>query len=227
MPVPADAPSADCSISDATDASTEELHTSDCEEPGGTTKDTTAESTTVVGGTADSDGVADGVREGDTLEDTETLLDTDTDGAIDGDATADVDADALMLTDALDVADEVIVALNDGDAAADVDADALMLADTLTALIEALTLDVREPLGDAERDADALTDGLLEKHCWPPSPHAELTLGGGRKTKYCGDELVDTASATVTGVNDRDVSAEMALTTATRSPDCGMYVVVL
>ena len=69
MPVPDDAACAVARMTDATDDCTAELHTADNEEPDGTLKVTAEDSTTVVGGTGDDEGLTDDETEADALVD--------------------------------------------------------------------------------------------------------------------------------------------------------------
>ena len=69
MPVPDDAACAVARMTAATDDSTGELHTADDTEPDGTLKRTAEDSTTVVGGTGDAEGLTDDEADADALAD--------------------------------------------------------------------------------------------------------------------------------------------------------------
>ena len=120
-----------------TDDSTDALHAADGTVPEGILKDTDTVSTTVVGGTDDTDGLSEGVTDDDTLLDTVVLPDS-VDVKV-----RDVDPDRLN------------VAVSD--------AEAVALLDTLREGVtegdtDALALKLR----DALEETDALADGELE-----------------------------------------------------------------
>ena len=69
MPVPDDAACAVVRMTAATEDSTGELHTADDTEPDGTLKRTAEDSTTVVGGTGDAEGLPDDETDADALVD--------------------------------------------------------------------------------------------------------------------------------------------------------------
>ena len=143
MPAPGDAPCAAARTTAPTDDSTDTLHTAAEDEPDGMLKDTVAVSTTVVGGTDDTDGLSDGVTDGDTLEETEMLPVTD------DEKDADSDIDGVSVSAELPLG----VALTEADAATET------LAED-DSVIEALSDDdaVIEALSDDDTATDALTD---------------------------------------------------------------------
>ena len=120
-----------------TDDSTDALHAAEGRVPEGILNDTDTVSTTVVGGTDDTDGLSEGVADEDALLDTVVLPDS-----VD-DTVRDVDTDRLNVA----VSDAEAVALLDTlrDSEGEGDTDALALE-----------------LGDALAEADALADGELE-----------------------------------------------------------------
>ena len=111
MPVPGDAACAVARMTAATDDSTGELHTEDDTEPDGTLKRTAEDSTTVVGGTGDAEGLTDDEADADALVDCDTLVDAETEDedeidtdAADEEETEDEDVcegDTLLLNDTL------------------------------------------------------------------------------------------------------------------------------
>ena len=137
IPVPGEAPCADARRTMPTDDSTDALHAAEGRVPEGILNDTDTVSTTVVGGTDDTDGLSEGVTDEDALLDTVVLPDS-----VD-DTVRDVDTDRLNVA----VSDAEAVALLDTlrDSEREGDTDALALE-----------------LGDALAEADALDDGELE-----------------------------------------------------------------
>ena len=79
IPAFADASSANANTMFLTAVSTFVLQTASGDDPAGVKKDTEAVNTTVVGGTAEKDGLVDGVTVADALPDNVSVGDTDTD----------------------------------------------------------------------------------------------------------------------------------------------------
>ena len=131
MPVPDDAACAVARMTAATDDSTGELHTEDDTEPDGTLKRTAEDSTTVVGGTGDAEGLTDDEADADALVDCDTLVDAETEDEDE----IDTDAADEEQTEDEDVcegdADEVCDELADTDSEGACDGDTLLLNDTL------------------------------------------------------------------------------------------------
>ena len=74
-----------------TDDSTDALHAADGTVPEGILKDTDTVSTTVVGGTDDTDGLSEAVTDDDALSEAVAITEELTDGVSDGDEDADAD----------------------------------------------------------------------------------------------------------------------------------------
>ena len=99
--MPGDAPCAAASITAPTDASTDELHAAVDDVPIGMLNVTLADSTTVVGGTDDREGVNEGVPDGDEVDESDALLVDVKDAESDAEreSEAELDNDALELSD--------------------------------------------------------------------------------------------------------------------------------
>ena len=91
MPVPGEAPCADARRTMPTDDSTDALHAADGTVPEGILNEIDTVSTTVVGGTDDTDGLSEGVIDDDALSEAVAITEELTDGVSDGDEDADAD----------------------------------------------------------------------------------------------------------------------------------------
>ena len=91
IPVPGEAPCADARRTMPTDDSTEALHAADGRVPDGILNEIDTVSTTVVGGTDDTDGLSDGVIDDDALLEAVAITEELTDGVSDGDKDTDAD----------------------------------------------------------------------------------------------------------------------------------------
>ena len=91
IPVPGEAPCADAKRTMPTDDSTDALHAAEGRVPEGILNETDTVSTTVVGGTDDTDGLSEGVTDEDALLDAVTITEEVTDGVTDDDEDTEAD----------------------------------------------------------------------------------------------------------------------------------------
>ena len=91
IPVPGEAPCAEARRTTPTDDSTDALHAADGRVPDGILNEIDTVSTTVVGGTDDTDGLSEGVTDDDALSEAVAITEELTDGVSDGDEDTDAD----------------------------------------------------------------------------------------------------------------------------------------